>query len=42
MSGHIHRPCWLDLVYDLDPSDWPAFDLARLERYLASVFARRS
>jgi len=32
----------LDLVYDLDPSDWPAFDLERLERYLASVLARRS
>jgi len=29
----------LDLVCDLDPSDWPAFDLARLERYLASVLA---
>lgn len=30
----------LDLVHDLDPSDWPAFDLARLERYLASVLAK--
>lgn len=29
----------LDLVYDLDPSDWPTFDLARLERYLESVLA---
>jgi hypothetical protein len=29
----------LDFVYDLDRSDWPAFDLARLERYLESVLA---
>ena len=32
----------LDLVYDLDPSDWPAFDLERLDRYLASTLARKS
>jgi aminoglycoside phosphotransferase (APT) family kinase protein len=29
----------LDLVSDLDASDWPAFDLDRLERYLAGAFA---
>jgi len=27
----------LDLVADLDPRDWPRFDLARLERYVGSV-----
>jgi len=30
----------LDLAYDLDPNDWPPFDLARLERYLETVLAR--
>jgi len=31
----------LDLVYDLDPKHLPpAFDLARLERYVESVLAR--
>ena len=29
----------LDIVAELDPSDWPAFDLARLERYLDGVLA---
>jgi aminoglycoside phosphotransferase (APT) family kinase protein len=29
----------LDLVPEIDPSDWPAFDLARLERYLEAVLA---
>jgi hypothetical protein len=24
----------LDLVHDLDPTDWPRFDLERLDRYL--------
>jgi hypothetical protein len=27
----------LDLVPDIDPSEWAPFDLARLERYLESV-----
>jgi aminoglycoside phosphotransferase (APT) family kinase protein len=31
----------LDLVCDLDSSDWSSFNLARLERYLASVLVRR-
>jgi aminoglycoside phosphotransferase (APT) family kinase protein len=30
----------LDLVYDLDPNDWPTFDLARLEGYVEGVLAR--
>jgi aminoglycoside phosphotransferase (APT) family kinase protein len=30
----------LDLVYDLDPNDWSAFDRARLERYLQTVLVR--
>jgi Ser/Thr protein kinase RdoA (MazF antagonist) len=30
----------LDLVFDLDPNDWPRFDLERLERYVESVLAR--
>jgi aminoglycoside phosphotransferase (APT) family kinase protein len=30
----------LDLVFDLVPDDWPAFDLERLERYLESVLRR--
>jgi aminoglycoside phosphotransferase (APT) family kinase protein len=30
----------LDLVSDLDPGDWPSFDLTRLERYVESVLAR--
>ena len=37
--------CWdllteLELVFDLDPDDWPCFDLGRLERYVESVLAR--
>jgi aminoglycoside phosphotransferase (APT) family kinase protein len=36
------QPYWdvvtvLDLVAGLDPEDWPAFDLERLERYVASA-----
>ena len=27
----------LDIAADVEPGDWPAFDLARLERYLESV-----
>jgi hypothetical protein len=27
----------LDLVADLEPRDWPRFDLDRLERYVESV-----
>lgn len=27
----------LDVVIDLDPADWPRFDLQRLERYLQNV-----
>lgn len=27
----------LDLVAELDPDEWPAFDRTRLERYLESV-----
>jgi aminoglycoside phosphotransferase (APT) family kinase protein len=30
----------LDLVPDIDPSEWAPFDLARLERYLESVLGR--
>ena len=30
----------LDLVFDLDPDDWPRFDLERLERYVESVLAQ--
>lgn len=30
----------LDLVHDLDPGDWPRFDLERLDRYLESVLVR--
>jgi aminoglycoside phosphotransferase (APT) family kinase protein len=30
----------LDLVCELDPNDWPSFDLARLERYLGGVLER--
>ena len=29
----------LDLLPQLDPAEWPRFDLARLERYLESVLA---
>ena len=27
----------VDVLPELDPSDWPAFDLTRLERYLESA-----
>jgi aminoglycoside phosphotransferase (APT) family kinase protein len=30
----------LDLLPEIEPSQWAAFDLARLERYLASVLSR--
>ncbi len=30
----------LDVMVDLDPADWPGFDLQRLERYLQSVLKR--
>jgi aminoglycoside phosphotransferase (APT) family kinase protein len=30
----------LDLACELDPSEWPRFDLDRLERYVASVLER--
>jgi aminoglycoside phosphotransferase (APT) family kinase protein len=30
----------LDLVPEIEPREWPAFDLARLERYLESVLSR--
>ena len=32
----------VDVLPELDPADWPAFDLARLERYLESVVTRCS
>jgi aminoglycoside phosphotransferase (APT) family kinase protein len=39
------QPYWdvitvLDLVCELDPNDWPTFDLTRLERYLDGVLAQ--
>ncbi|MDQ3911088.1 MAG: hypothetical protein M3305_04820 [Actinomycetota bacterium] len=30
----------LDLIFDLNPDDWPRFDLGRLERYVESVLAQ--
>jgi hypothetical protein len=30
----------LELVRDLDPREWPRFDLERLERYLEAVLTR--
>jgi len=30
----------LDVMVDLDPAEWPRFDLQRLERYLQSVLKR--
>jgi aminoglycoside phosphotransferase (APT) family kinase protein len=30
----------LDLASDLDPGDWPSFDLGRLERYVESALGR--
>ena len=38
------QPYWdlvtvLDLAVDLDPEDWPRFDLERLERYVERVVA---
>jgi hypothetical protein len=30
----------VDLACELDPNDWPTFDLTRLERYLESVLGR--
>ena len=29
-----------DLLPELDPEDWPAFDLARLERYVDGAIRR--